>query len=105
MEIKINDANFDTEVIKSDKPVLVDFWASWCGPCKMLSPVIEKLAEEFDGKIKVGKVNVDDETELAIKYNVEVIPTLILFKNGEIVKRTAGYYEKSELISFFGLDK
>ena len=105
MEIILNDANFSAEVEKSDKPVLVDFWATWCGPCKMLSPVIEEIAEEFNGKVKVGKVNVDDEMELAVKFGIEVIPTLILFKDGKIVGRTAGYYEKDELIAYFGLDK
>lgn len=105
MEIILSNANFEQEVIDSDMPVLVDFWATWCGPCKMLSPVIEEIAKEFDGKIKVGKVNVDDETELAIKFGVEVIPTLVFFKDGKIVSRTAGYYDKDELISFFGLDK
>lgn len=102
MEVILSGANFTEEVLESDIPVLVDFWATWCGPCKMLSPIVEKLAEELDGKVKIGKVNVDDEQELAIKYNVEVIPTLILFKNGKEVKRTAGYFEKEEIIANFG---
>ena len=103
MEVVLSGANFTEEVLESDIPVLVDFWATWCGPCKMLSPIVEKLAEELDGKVKIGKVNVDDEQELAINYNVEVIPTLILFKNGKEVKRTAGYFEKEEIIANFGL--
>ncbi len=103
MEVILSGANFTEEVLESDIPVLVDFWATWCGPCKMLSPIVEKLAEELDGKVKIGKVNVDDEQELAINYNVEVIPTLILFKNGKEVKRTAGYFEKEEIIANFGL--
>ena len=102
MEVILSGANFTEEVLESDIPVLVDFWATWCGPCKMLSPIVEKLAEELDGKVKIGKVNVDDEQELAINYNVEVIPTLILFKNGKEVKRTAGYFEKEEIIANFG---
>ena len=105
MEIVLKSSNFENEVEKSDKPVLVDFWATWCGPCKMLSPVIEEIAKEYDGKIKVGKVNVDDEPDLAVKFGIEVIPTLILFKDGKIVGRTAGYYGKDELISTFNLDK
>ena len=105
MEIVLNSANFGAEVEKSDIPVLVDFWASWCGPCKMLSPVIDEIAKDFDGRIKVGKVNVDDEAELAIRFGVEVIPTLVLFKNGKEVKRTAGYLEKAEVIDIFGLNK
>ena len=102
MEVILSGANFTEEVLESDIPVLVDFWATWFGPCKMLSPIVEKLAEELDGKVKIGKVNVDDEQELAINYNVEVIPTLILFKNGKEVKRTAGYFEKEEIIANFG---
>ncbi len=105
METVITVNNFESEVINSDIPVLVDFWATWCGPCKMLSPVIEKLAEDFDGKIKIGKINVDEEMDLAIKYNVEVIPTLIMFKNGKEEKRTSGFYSKEEIIENFTLDK
>ena len=105
MEIILNNSNFEQEAEKSEKPVLVDFWATWCGPCKMLSPVIEEIAKEYDGKIKVGKVNVDDEPDLAAKFGIEVIPTLILFKDGKIVGRISGYYGKDELVSMFGLDK
>lgn len=89
--------NFDTEVLKSDKPVFVDFFADWCGPCKMMSPVIEKLSDEFDGKIKVGKVNVDDYPELAEKYNVMSIPNMVFIKNGEVVDRVIGAIPKAAM--------
>ena len=103
MELVITKNNFEEEVLKSEQPVLVDFWATWCGPCRMLAPVLEEVAKEYDGKIKVGKVNVDDEMDLAIKFRVEVIPTLILFKNGEVVKRISGFFEKDELIAELGI--
>ncbi len=103
MEIVLTKENFESEVINSDMPVLVDFWATWCGPCRMLAPVLEDIAKEFDGKIKVGKINVDEQMELAVKFRVEAIPTLILFKNGVAEKTTRGFMEKSEVISTFGL--
>ena len=78
--LELTDKNFEQEVIKSEIPVLVDFWATWCGPCKMLAPELEEFAKEFDGKIKVGKVNIDDYTPIALQYGIEVIPTLLLFK-------------------------
>lgn len=105
MEIEITEKNFEDEVIKSNIPVLIDFWATWCGPCKMIAPEIENIASSFDGKIKVGKINVDEQMNLAMKYNVEFIPTLILFKNGNVEKRESGYFSKDEIISKFGLDK
>ena len=80
MEIKVTKNNFEQEVLKSDIPVLVDFWAVWCGPCQMLAPVLEDVANEYEGKIKVAKINVDEEPELAIKHGVEAIPTILLFK-------------------------
>lgn len=89
--------NFETEVLKSDKPVFVDFFADWCGPCKMMSPVIDKLSDEFDGKIKVGKVNVDDYPELAEKYNVMSIPNMVFIKNGEVVDRVIGAIPKAAM--------
>ena len=100
-EVIIKKANFEEEVIKSDVPVLVDFWAAWCGPCKMLAPVIEEIAEE--GKVKVGKINVDEEAELAIKFNVMSIPTVILFENGKAVKTAVGYMSKEQLKAEFGI--
>ena len=90
MELTLTKSNFDVEVLKSESPVLVDFWASWCGPCKMLSPIIESLATEYDGKVKVGKVNVDDEGLLAAEYGIVSIPTVIIFKNGKPVEKIVG---------------
>lgn len=100
MEITLTESNFETEVLKSDKPVLVDFWASWCGPCKMLAPTIEQIANEND-TIKVGKVNVDDEPDLAQKYGIVSIPTVILFKNGEPAKTSMGFVPKETLEALF----
>ena len=91
MVIELTRENFN-EIVKSDKPVLVDFWASWCGPCRMVSPVIDQLAEEYAGKISVGKVNVDDEGALAAEFAIVSIPTVILFKNGKEVKKLVGVH-------------
>ncbi len=103
MEVTLTSANFEEEVLRSDIPVLVDFWATWCGPCRMIAPEVEALAEEYDGKVKVGKVNVDEEEELAIKYKVASIPTLILFEGGEPVEKAIGYMTKDDLVEKFGL--
>jgi len=100
-EITITAENFEAEVLKSDIPVLVDFWATWCGPCQMIGPVISEIAEEYAGRIKVGKVNVDEQMALAMQYQVASIPTLILFKNGEVAKRTMGAQPKENLIKLF----
>ena len=82
-EIIITEENFENEVLNSDKPVLVDFWAQWCGPCRMLGPIIEEIANDYEGKVKVGKVNVDEQPNLASKYGIASIPTVIVFKNGK----------------------
>jgi len=92
----LTEANFEQEVLKADKPVLVDFWASWCGPCRMVSPLIDQIAEEYQDKAIVGKVNVDEEAPLAIRYNVMTIPTVIIFKNGEIIDQVSGAYPKAQ---------
>ena len=97
MEIELSLDNFDTEIAK-DTPILVDFFANWCGPCKMLAGTIEQLAKESDGSYRVGKVNVDDQPELAARYNVMNIPTLIVFKNGEAVNKTVGVIPKGKIL-------
>lgn len=98
-EVIITKENFENEVLKSDIPVLVDFWASWCGPCMMLSPVIEEISEELEGKVKVGKINVDEQGELAMKYGIMSIPTLLVFENGEIKNKSVGFAPKEEIIN------
>ena len=94
MALQITDASFDEVVLKSDKPVLVDFWATWCGPCRMLGPVIEELATEYGGRVVVGKVDVDNNQEFAAKYGVRNIPTVLVFKDGEVVGRQVGVAPK-----------
>jgi thioredoxin 1 len=101
-EVTITNANFEEEVIKSELPVLVDFWATWCGPCRMVGPVVAEIAEEYEGKVKVGKVNVDEEDELAERFGVQSIPTIILFKNGEEAARNVGFAPKAKLVQMLG---
>lgn len=94
---EFTDANFDAEVLKSDVPVLVDFWAEWCQPCRMLTPTIEAIAGDFAGKAKVGKVDTDNNREVSLKFGIRAIPTVILFKNGEPVKQFVGLTQKGDL--------
>ncbi len=101
--LELNEDNFQAEVLDSDKAVLVDFWASWCGPCRMIAPVVEELANDVAGTAKVGKVNVDENQALAAKYNVRSIPTLIVFKNGEVVEQRVGAADKASLKKMLGL--
>jgi thioredoxin 1 len=95
--LNFTDAGFDTEVLKSDKPVLVDFWAEWCGPCRMMTPTIDAIASEYHGKAKVGKLNVDDNGQTAMRYQIRGIPALLLFKDGKVVDQRVGAVGKSDL--------
>ncbi len=97
MALEITDSNFDEVVLKSDKPVLVDFWAEWCGPCRMVGPVVEELAKDYDGKAVIGKVNVDNNADISTKYGIRNIPALLFFKNGEVVDKQIGAVPKSVL--------
>ncbi len=97
MAIEITDANFEEVVLKSDKPVLVDFWAEWCGPCRMVGPVVEEIAKEYDGQAIVGKVNVDHNPNISMQFGIRNIPALLFFKNGEIVDKQIGAVPKSVL--------
>ncbi|MCL1830772.1 MAG: thioredoxin [Oscillospiraceae bacterium] len=97
-EINASEANFQQEVLDSPVPVLVDFWAAWCGPCSIVAPILDAVALEMAGKVKVVKVNVDENNALAIKYAIQAIPTLLLFKNGEVVKTLVGVHQKAEIL-------
>jgi thioredoxin 1 len=96
--IELTTQTFDSDVLKSDVPVLVDFWAEWCGPCKMIAPIVEELAVEYSGKMKVGKLDADAHGEVLMKYQIMGIPTLILFKNGQPVERITGYQDKARIV-------
>jgi thioredoxin 1 len=101
--LKFTDGEFEQTVLKSDKPVLVDFWAEWCGPCRMIAPAVEGLADEYDGRVAVGKLNIDENPNTPEKYGVRSIPTLLLFKDGEVVESTVGVAAKEQLAAL--LDK
>ena len=103
MEIELNEANFEAEVEKSAVPVLVDFWATWCGPCMMLGPVVAEIASEREGTLKVGKVNVDESPELAARFGVMSIPAVFLFRDGKVAKQAVGYMPKADLLAALGL--
>ena len=98
--VSVTDDNFDTEVLKSSKPIVVDFWAEWCGPCKMIAPILNEVADEYVGKIKICKVDVDGNPETAAKFNVRGIPTLLVFKNGTVEATKVGALSKAQLVEF-----
>lgn len=97
--LEFTDSNFETEVLQSDVPVLVDFWAPWCGPCKLLTPTIEELANDFAGKVKVGKVNTDENPQTSMSHQISAIPTVVLFKNGQPVERFVGVTPKDKFVA------
>ncbi|MBU1299477.1 MAG: thioredoxin [Bacteroidetes bacterium] len=96
--IEVNDSNFENEVIKSDKPVLIDFWAVWCGPCKMIAPTVEEIAKEYDGKLKVCKLDVDSNPKTAMHYSIRSIPTLLIIKGGQVVEQMVGALPKRSMV-------
>jgi thioredoxin 1 len=98
--LHVTDETFEPEVLKSDLPVLVDYWAEWCGPCKAIAPILDEVAQEYDGKLRIAKLNIDDNTEVPTKYNVRGIPTLMLFKNGNVEAFKVGALSKSQLTAF-----
>ena len=101
-EIRITQNNFAAEVIGSDIPVLIDFWAAWCGPCRMIAPAVEEIANEYEGKIKVGKINIDEEQQLAMQFGISSIPTLVLIKDGKIAETAVGYRTKEQIEKMLG---
>ena len=101
-QIQVTKENFEEQVLRNEKPVLLDFWATWCGPCKLIAPIVEDIAAEHDSMV-LGKVNVDEEMELAIKFGITSIPTLVLMKNGEAAGKLIGYRSKDEILKLLGL--
>ena len=95
--------NFEREVLKSDIPVMIDFWATWCMPCKMMSPIVDEIAKEMEGKVKVAKVNIDEEQALTLKYGIMSIPTFVVIKNGNVVNQSIGMQDKQELLKLLGI--
>jgi thioredoxin 1 len=102
---EFNDQNFETEVLKSSTPVLVDFWAEWCMPCRMLAPTIDKIAKDYAGKVKVGKVDTDSNRDVSIKYGINAIPTVILFKNGQVAQKFVGLRQEKDFKEVLDADK
>ena len=98
MALEVTDSNFEEQILKADKPALVDFWAEWCGPCRMITPIVNELAEELDGKAIISKVNVDDNPEICSKYGIRNIPTILFFKDGEVVDKQVGATQKNVLL-------
>ena len=96
-DLQFSDATFDGEVLQSQAPVLVDFWAPWCGPCRMLSPLVDELSKEYEGKVKVGKLNTDDNNQVATRYRISAIPTLLFFKGGKVIDQLVGVHPKPEI--------
>ncbi len=101
--MEVTDANFQSEVLDADLPVIVDFWAAWCGPCRMVGPLIEEIAKDYEGKVKVAKLNVDENRDTATKYGIMSIPTILLFKDGAVSKQVVGAMPKTALVSELGL--
>jgi thioredoxin 1 len=95
--VTLTESNFDDEVLRAGTPVLVDFWAEWCGPCKMIAPILDELASEYDGKVKIGKVNIDDHQSIATRFGIRAVPTLLIFKDGEVAEQVVGMRSKRDL--------